>query len=171
MVNQTSELLSILGRLPFRKDETKKKRTLWKKEKNCICFIYHTGLHPISPKFKRNSPQYLTLNKPGWIHCQVISDPRAKLFWTKTLPWPNGEHLPDLEFLPFSNGSLFVRKAKKSYEGDFYCTAVNSGGIKLQDITVKVAGKKNNRLTLEPLGVTRTLFLPTVSPLSHTLRS
>ena len=43
--------------------------------------------------------------------------------------------------MPFSNGSLFVRKAKKSYEGDYYCTAVNSGGYESTDISVKVGGK------------------------------
>ena len=118
-------------------------------------FVIFTGLQPIKPKFKKNSPQYLTLNKPGWIHCKVVSDPRAKLFWTKTLQWPSGEHLSNLEFLPFSNGSLFVMKAKKSYEGDFYCTAVNSGGFKIQNITIKVGGKNNssnNRKTRWPCG-------------------
>ena len=45
--------------------------------------------------------------------------------------------------MPFSNGSLFVRKAKKSYEGDYYCTAVNSGGYESTDISVKVGGKNS----------------------------
>ena len=34
-----------------------------------------------------------------------------------------------------------MRKAKKSYEGDYYCTAVNSGGYESTDISVKVGGK------------------------------
>ena len=43
--------------------------------------------------------------------------------------------------MPFSNGSLFVRKAKKSYEDSYYCTAVNSGGYEFEDVDVKVGGK------------------------------
>ena len=107
-----------------------------------IKYIYfHSGLQPIEPKLKKTSPQYLTLNKPGWVHFKVVSDPRAKLFWSKTRPWPDGEKLPSLEFVPFSNGSLYVRNAKKSYEDSYYCTAVNSGGYDFEDVDVKVGGK------------------------------
>lgn len=100
-----------------------------------------TGLQPIAPKFKVASLQYLTLDKAGWIHCKVASDPPAKFFWSKSNPWPFGDPLDKLEFVPFSNGSLFVTKAKKSYEGDFYCTAVNSARHKSEAINVKVKGK------------------------------
>ena len=91
------------------------------------------------------SHQYLTLGKAGWVHCKVASDPRAKFFWSKSNPWPFGERFDSLEFVPFSNGSLFVRKAKKSYAGDFYCTAVNSGGRKPANIIIKVEGKYKER--------------------------
>jgi len=108
----------------------------------CSFIIYvHAGLQPIEPKVKKTSPQYLTLNKPGWVHFKVVSDPRAKLFWSKTRPWPDGEKLPSLEFVPFSNGSLYVRKAQKSYEDSYYCTAVNSGGFDFEDVDVKVGGE------------------------------
>jgi len=104
-------------------------------------FFFHAGLQPIEPKLKKTSPQYLTLNKPGWVHFKVVSDPRAKLFWSKMRPWPDGEKLPSLEFVPFSNGSLYMRKAKKSYEDSYYCTAVNSGGYDFEDVDVKVGGE------------------------------
>ncbi|XP_074622246.1 uncharacterized protein LOC141880636 [Acropora palmata] len=97
-----------------------------------------SGLQPIAPKFKMTNPQYLTLNEPGWIYCRVASDPSVKFFWSKLNPWPFGDRLNDLEFVPLLNGSLFVRRAKKTYEGDFYCTAVNSGGHKSSAINVKV---------------------------------
>ena len=100
-----------------------------------------TGLQPIAPKFKMNNPQYLTLDEPGWIYCRVASDPSVKFFWSKQNPWPFGDRLNDLEFVPLLNGSLFVRRAKKTYEGDFYCTAVNSGGHKSSAINVKVKGE------------------------------
>ena len=106
-----------------------------------MIIYFHAGLQPIEPKVKKASPQYLTLNKPGWVHFKVVSDPRAKLFWSKTRPWPDGEKLPNLEFVPFSNGSLYVRKAKKSYEDSYYCTAVNSGGYDFEDVDVKVGGE------------------------------
>ena len=101
-----------------------------------------TGLQPIKPKVKVASPQYLTLNKPGWVHCKVVSDPRAKVFWSKDRTWPEGDVLPKLEFVKFSNGSLFVRKALKSYEGEYFCNAVNSGGYSFRDVSVKVGGQR-----------------------------
>lgn len=104
-------------------------------------FFFVIGLQPIAPKFKMTSPQYLAVDKSGWIHCKVASDPPAKFFWSKSNPWPFGDRLDKLEFVPISNGSLFVRKAKKSYEGDFYCTAVNSGGRKSSSINIKVEGE------------------------------
>ena len=86
------------------------------------------------------SPQYLIVNKPGWVHCQVLSDPRAKIFWSKTLQWPRGTKLNKLEFIEFSNGSLYVRKAQLRYEGTYYCTAANSGGFEFKSVQVKVGG-------------------------------
>ncbi|KAK2570207.1 Adhesion G protein-coupled receptor B3 [Acropora cervicornis] len=97
-----------------------------------------SGLQPIAPKFKMTNPQYLTLDEPGWIYCRVASDPSVKFFWSKLNPWPFGDRLNDLEFVPLLNGSLFVRRAKKTYEGDIYCTAVNSGGHKSSAINTSV---------------------------------
>ena len=111
------------------------------KDTEFLLTYFASGLQPIKPKSKTASDQYLTLNKAGWVHCSVAADPRAKFFWSKANPWPFGERLDEFEFVPFSNGSLFVRKAKKSYEGDYYCTAVNSGGYESTDISVKVGGK------------------------------
>lgn len=34
-----------------------------------------------------------------------------------------------------------MRKAKKSYEDSYYCTAVNSGGYEFEDVDVKVGGE------------------------------
>lgn len=100
--------------------------------------VTKSGLQSIAPKFTMASLQYLTLNKPGWMYCKVASDPSVKFFWSKSNPWPFGERLDELEFVPLLNGSLFVRRAEKSYEGDFYCTAVNSGGHKSSAINIKV---------------------------------
>ena len=110
------------------------------------------------------SPQYLTVDKPGWVHCKVASDPRAKFFWSTASPWPNGERLDILEFVPFSNGSLFVRKAKKSYEADYYCVAVNSAGYKMQGISVKVGGQYKERdQKLFPLNILTVLHVVVVA--------
>ena len=38
-----------------------------------------------------------------------------------------------------------MRKAKKSYEDSYYCTAVNSGGYEFEDVDVKVGGKNDHK--------------------------
>lgn len=41
-----------------------------------------------------------------------------------------------------------MRKAKKSYEDSYYCTAVNSGGYDFEDVDVKVGGENTHCNTL-----------------------
>lgn len=87
--------------------------------------LINLAISPISPKVTVTKT-YLTVNEPAWVHCKVIADPRAQIYWSKLRPWPSGVRLSKLDFLEWSNGSLYVRNARLSYAGRYYCSAANT---------------------------------------------
>ncbi|XP_048580125.1 uncharacterized protein LOC5504243 isoform X2 [Nematostella vectensis] len=106
------------------------------------------GLSPLRPSISIEKIHYLAVDKPAWIDCKVIADPRAKVFWTKSRPWPNEQgQLSRLEFLEFSNGSLYVRRARMSYTGQYYCTAANSAAFDIGSFEIKVGAPPQFTMT------------------------
>lgn len=94
----------------------------------------------MSPKMTVKTT-YLTVNKPGWVHCKVIADPRAHIYWDRTRPYPSGQPLSKLDFLQWSNGSLYVRHARMSYTGRYYCSAANTADFIFKAVDIKVGSK------------------------------
>lgn len=134
----------VLERL-FKRIKHRKKFTICNNS-DVLCFelkiiiFYTTGLTPIKPSFKdKTGTAYLRVGFPGWLSCTVIADPRAKIFWGKGKMWPDSP-LNEFDFIQFSNGSVFVKKVRQEFEGQYFCTAANSGGYQMKTLSVEVGG-------------------------------
>ncbi|XP_014250092.1 inactive tyrosine-protein kinase 7-like [Cimex lectularius] len=98
-----------------------------------------------SPKFAilPQNPTEVLEGSPLMLDCVAEGDPLPTIHWDKN---SNMKNVDDVRYKTLENGSLYIQEVQTSDEGQYGCTAGNSGGLKRYEVTLIVKGNDGYKM-------------------------